>query len=157
MLAGLTTAGNFYVIASGDQRAIPFSLGCMTLFTAQIAFVKIRRTMLSQSVTSDMIYSAVTAYLVAAIAWACAYLWVELTFPGGFQGTLHPHRYFPTASPADLIYFSVATMTTAGYGDISPVGGLTRNLAMLQMLFGTMYPSVILARLVGLHCSPIKE
>lgn len=156
-LAGLGALGNLYVIASGDGRAIPFSLVCLGLFTGQLVYVKIRRTMLSPRISSDMIYSALIAYLVACISWTCAYLLTELAYPGSFHGNLHSHRHFPTASPADLIYFSVTTMTTAGYGDISPSGGLSRNLAMLQMLFGTMYPSVVLARLVGLHCSDFSQ
>lgn len=142
---------NVVVVATGNPTLVPLSLTCIMLFSVQLAVVKIRRTLLSPRVTRDMIYSAMTAYMVAGLAWCTAYLLTEKLHPGSFLGAIHHDKYFATVSPADMIYFSVSTMTTAGYGDILPVSPMARNLACLQMLFGTMYPSVILARLVGLH------
>ena len=48
------------------------------------------------------------------------------------------------------VYFSFVTLTTVGYGDISPVARAARSLAMLEALIGQLYPAVILARLVSL-------
>ena len=48
------------------------------------------------------------------------------------------------------MYFSFVTLTTVGYGDISPVARAARSLAMLEALIGQLYPAVILARLVSL-------
>ena len=92
-----------------------------------------------------------TAYLVVALGFTASYLLVALQFPHAFVGPLHAHRFFPNASPGDMIYFSIATLTTAGSGDISPVEPVGRMVVSVEMLFGTLYPTVILARLVGLH------
>lgn len=107
--------------------------------------------MWSRRVTGETIYSAMTAYLVVALGFTASYLLVALQFPHAFVGQLHAHRFFPNASPGDMIYFSIATLTTAGYGDIAPVDPIGRMVASVEMLFGTLYPTVILARLVGLH------
>ena len=46
-------------------------------------------------------------------------------------------------------YFSYVTMTTLGYGDITPVVPMTRTLAYLQAVAGTFYMAVVVASLVG--------
>jgi hypothetical protein len=50
-----------------------------------------------------------------------------------------------------LLYFSFTTLTTAGYGDITPVHPLARNLANLESVVGQLYPATLLARLVSLE------
>ena len=49
--------------------------------------------------------------------------------------------------------FSIITLTTLGYGDIIPVGDFARTLVSLESIIGVMYPSIIIARLVGLYSS----
>jgi hypothetical protein len=50
-----------------------------------------------------------------------------------------------------LLYFSLVSLTTVGYGDIVPVSGLARPVVVLEGVFGTLYLAVMIARLVGLH------
>ncbi|MGC9435220.1 MAG: potassium channel family protein [Methanomicrobiales archaeon] len=50
---------------------------------------------------------------------------------------------------SDFIYFSFTTLTTSGYGDIVPVGGLVRAVASLEMVVGVLYIAVLVARLVA--------
>lgn len=52
---------------------------------------------------------------------------------------------------SDLIYFSFATLTTVGYGDILPVHPLARSLSNLEAIIGQLYPATLLARLVTLE------
>jgi len=59
-----------------------------------------------------------------------------------------------TDSPAlasELIYFSFATLTTTGYGDISPVHPVARALCNVEAILGQLYPATLLARLVTLE------
>jgi hypothetical protein len=55
------------------------------------------------------------------------------------------------ARPPDWIYLSFVTLTTVGYGGITPHGHATRSLAILEALIGQLYPTIVLARLVSLH------
>ncbi|MFM0632818.1 potassium channel family protein [Paraburkholderia xenovorans] len=55
------------------------------------------------------------------------------------------------ARPPDWIYLSFATLTTVGYGGITPHGHATRSLAILEALVCQLYPTIVLARLVSLH------
>jgi hypothetical protein len=64
-----------------------------------------------------------------------------------------------------LTYFSFTTLTTLGYGDITPVNWMARNLTILESTFGQIYLTVLIARLVGLHiagkqkeaCTPTND
>jgi hypothetical protein len=50
-----------------------------------------------------------------------------------------------------MMYFSLVSITTMGFGDIVPVSGLARPLVVLEGVFGQLYLAVMIARLVGLH------
>ena len=49
------------------------------------------------------------------------------------------------------IYFSFATLSTIGYGDISPVAGVARMLAVAEAVVGMFYVTMLIARLVSLY------
>jgi hypothetical protein len=48
------------------------------------------------------------------------------------------------------VYFSFSTLTTVGYGDITPVARVARSLSNMEALIGQLYPAIVLARLVSL-------
>ncbi|TMH36512.1 MAG: two pore domain potassium channel family protein [Betaproteobacteria bacterium] len=99
------------------------------------------------TVSADRIMGAVVLYLLLGIAWAAAYEVVALlhTANAFAGGDLH------AKGPARWLYFSFVTLTTVGYGDITPVAPAARSLAVLEALLGQLYPAIILARLVSLH------
>jgi hypothetical protein len=53
-------------------------------------------------------------------------------------------------------YFSYVTLTTLGYGDITPLSNTARSMAILESMFGQFYLAVMIARLVGLHIAQSK-
>jgi hypothetical protein len=59
--------------------------------------------------------------------------------------------------PTAVLYFSFATLTTLGYGDIVPVSAIARTLATLEAITGQLYLAVLVARLVGLHIAESLE
>lgn len=98
------------------------------------------------TVTADRIMAAVALYLLIGFDWAVAYELVALHTPVAFAGTI-----VSTHGPERWVYFSFVTLTTVGYGDITPVARAARSLAVLEALTGQLYPAVILARLVSLR------
>ena len=56
-------------------------------------------------------------------------------------------------SGATLLYFSFSTLTTVGYGDITPLHPMARNIANFEAVLGQLYPATLLARLVSLEIS----
>ena len=53
----------------------------------------------------------------------------------------------------NALYFSFTTLSTVGYGDIVPVSGIARMLAMVEAVFGMFYVTLLIARLVSLYSS----
>jgi hypothetical protein len=100
-------------------------------------------------VTANTIMGSIVAYLLLAIAFASLYEILERSQPGSFNG-IPEGATFHQLSDA-LIYFSLVSLTTMGYGDIVPVSNLARPLAALEGVIGTLYLAVMIARLVGLH------
>lgn len=97
------------------------------------------------SVTPHRIFGAVAAYLLLGLVWAQAYQLVSLAHPGAFTGAV------AASAETTWVYFSFVTLTTTGYGDITPVHASARSLANLEALIGQLYPAILLARLVSLE------
>jgi len=107
-------------------------------------------------VTAHRIRGAILIYLLLAVMWTFTYQVVALTIPQAFrlpEGLTGD----PDALRRELTYFSVVTLTTTGYGDITPVHPLARTLAMLEALVGQLYPAIVLAWLVSLAIMHRKE
>ncbi len=96
----------------------------------------------------DRVFGAVVLYLLLGLLWAVAYHVVNRIVPGSFIG--HPAD---AVDLSDWVYFSFVTLTTVGYGDITPAAQGARSLAMLEALTGQLYPAVIIARLVSLQAT----
>jgi len=89
--------------------------------------------------------------------WANLYSIIELLHSGSFQ--LVESFSSPQDLKLNMIYFSFTTLTTLGYGDITPLSPYARSFANLEALIGQLYPAILLARLVslqGTHHHPKK-
>lgn len=150
-LVAMAVLTNLLVITTDDGKYIPISLTCVGLFAFLVCQVRVQDSLRSSEVSAESLYSAVTAYMVAAVGFACLFQLCESAHPGSFEGTFHPNRFFPGPGMSDMIYFSICNLTNTGHSGIMAIDPLARNLANLEMLFGTLYPTIILARLVGLH------
>jgi voltage-gated potassium channel len=109
-----------------------------------------RQVLLSGPVDLNKVVGSFCIYLLLGLLWATLYLLVLALKADAFHG-LDPggwHRVFP-----DLLYFSFATLTTVGYGDISPVAPLARFFAFMEAVVGQFYMAVLVASLVGIGIS----
>jgi hypothetical protein len=102
-----------------------------------------------KEVTRDLIIGAAVVYLLMAIMWTFVFTVVETLHPGSFN---LPEGQSMEAGE-HFIYFSFVTLTTLGYGDITPVTRLARNLCTLEAVIGQLYLVVQVAWLVGVHVS----
>lgn len=136
------------LVVGGAAFELVSSLVTVSWIVYAIAIVG-KQFFVETRVTTNMIYGAVVTYLLAAIAFAFVYEAIELCQPGSFSGL--PEGAGPLALGDALLYFSLVSLTTVGYGDITPVSSLARPLAVLEGAFGALYLAVVVARLVGLH------
>ena len=99
-------------------------------------------------VTFDLMNGGICGYLMIGMMWAMMFSVLE---------GLNPESFFMAHNQGkdieNFIYFSFVTLTTLGYGDITPLTGPARSLVMLEAIVGQLYLTVFIARLVGLHIS----
>jgi hypothetical protein len=100
-------------------------------------------------VTIHRIMGAVILYLSIALIFANAYRVSAILLHPSFTGLTKVEG----GSLSQLLYFSLTTITTTGYGDILPVHPFVRSLANLESVMGQLFPATLLARLVTLHAT----
>ena len=127
----------------GDTLFTFFSLSALVY----VLFLQVSR---EGPVTAHRIRGAIALYLLIAMLFAFLYSLAEELVPGAFN---MPGDWSRTASSSGeaFYYFSIVTLTTVGFGDITAVHPLVRSLVMLEALIGQLYPAILLARLVTLE------
>jgi voltage-gated potassium channel Kch len=126
----------------GTQAAAAASgLVVFATFTLLVLF----RTLSPGPITRRRIEGAVAAYLLIAMSFAFAFLLIEQIRPG----SLDLGKPGPETADQLVGYFSLVTLTTVGYGDVTPVTPLARRLAMLEGLIGQLYPAIVIGWMVG--------
>lgn len=101
-------------------------------------------------VNSEVLCAGISGYLLLGLIWMFAYILVSQLQPGSFSfnvGTPATH----SIQGFDAFYFSYVTLSTVGYGDITPVASGARMLAMMEAMTGTLYMAVLISRLVALY------
>lgn len=148
---GLAVAGIVLSILSasipGDAYALS-SLAAAAGFIAVAAWCTGSKVLLGNEISANRVVGAVTLYLLFGVLWAILYAIIEHTGSGSFNGVSEP---VSKGWSSDWLYFSFVTMTTLGYGDITPVSATARALAYLQAVFGQFYIAILVAGLVSAY------
>jgi hypothetical protein len=108
-------------------------------------------------VTGHRISGAIVVYLLLGALWALLYQLTALIIPQAFRLPEDLAGSDPDMLQRLLMYFSFITLTSTGYGDITPVHPVARLLAMLEALVGQLYLAITLARLVSLEIMHRQE
>lgn len=100
-------------------------------------------------ITLQRVQGAIAGYLLLGLIWVSAYELLELFSPGAIRNS--NQAIPPETMTPNLIYFSFTTLTTVGYGDLTPVHHVARSLAMMEALTGQLFPAILIARLVSME------
>lgn len=125
-------------------------LGFMLFYVIMTAWSAMRLVLFSGAVDNNKIIGSFCVFLLLGVIWATLYAILVEYRADFFHGleTAGWHQSFP-----DLLYFSFVTLTTLGYGDITPATPLTRFLAFMEAIVGQFYLAVLVASLVGMGVS----
>ncbi|MBM4245267.1 MAG: two pore domain potassium channel family protein [Deltaproteobacteria bacterium] len=136
-----------------NDAALAIELALRILFVGYV-ILRITREILRQGdvVTADTIAGAACVYMLLGVLWANAYLLLEHLRPGSFAIPAEWRLPGNQVGPA-LVYFSYATLTTVGYGDIHAAGPAGGGLAIVEAIVGQLFLAITIARLVGQHLS----
>ena len=126
-------------------------LGVFVAFVAAVVLVEVLE---EDRVSLDTIFGGIAIYLLIGLGWAIAFSILEHLEPGSYpfagqalQEIRLPYEFvFP-----ELLYFSFVTLTTLGYGDMTPATQPARALAVSEAMAGQLFVAIFIARLVALH------
>jgi voltage-gated potassium channel len=117
----------------------------------------LRYVFANRQLDTDGIFATIAAYLLIAFLFSQLYLIVLDWSPGSFDLPIAAAQRTTSQLHADMLYFSMITLATVGYGDILPVSSTARALAMIEATVGQFYVAVIVAAFVGMYSSRHRD
>ena len=148
-----STVLNYFLISPSLRLVAIVAYG---LFFTLMAITILSTIIKAKKVTTETIYASICVYLLLGIIWTMIFAVIEIIEPGSFLSggapvvDLHGDPAEQNVF-ANLIYYSFVTLTTLGYGDITPVSPYARALSSLEAVVGQLFIAVLIARLVGMH------
>ncbi len=141
-------------LAPSPGRYLIGSIGWLLLF-AFVTWTGLRGVLRHKRVTRETISMAISTYLLIGLTWGVLYIVIFQVQPGAFNfGTTAPMVDPETARvhafPV-LVYFSLTTLATIGFGDIAAVSLQARYAAVAEGLTGQLFLAILIARLVGMY------
>jgi hypothetical protein len=144
----MATAGAIFRIRSPSLLDLNLFAGAWLIMGVTMGWVVARAVFAGGRVTYHRVMGAVLLYLATAIVFVALFTFIGSLVPKAFSGL---QVVDSPALASNLVYFSFATLTTTGYGEIYPVHPIARSLCNLESIFGQLYPATLLARLVTLE------
>ena len=109
--------------------------------------ISLRRIVLAPAVTAEVICAGVSLYLLIGVNWALTYVFLDVMDPATFESLAIGFG----KGVSEFLYFSFATLTTLGYGDLTPDSHFGRIWSILEAVIGVLYIAILVARLVSLY------
>lgn len=134
----------------GPRIIITYALWIAAPIAVLVRVIRDRR------ITLNTIYGAINAYVLFGLLMGFQYTAIEEIESGSFAIPGNPGDDYTD----DLLYYSLVTQTTLGFGDIAPVKAVPRSLSVIQAILGQMYLVVLVARLVAMqvaHAADVEE
>lgn len=123
-----------------------FSDVLSALFMILSIIAIVLRILSETEINADVIKGAICIYLMIGILWGIFYKILVNINDNSFELSI-----FIDASPQyQLFYFSFTTLTTLGYGDISPLNSVGMMLSNIEALLGQLFPAIFISKLVSL-------
>lgn len=151
VIAGILALGALVLnlvklVATGALIEILSDLSTICLLGFAVAVI-LNRIARLEATNLNVLSGAAAVYLLLALIWALSYRVISDLAPGAFMG-LSPNQL---SAWTQFLYFSLTTLTTLGYGDITPINPFARIWATLEAVVGTLYVAILVARLVSLY------
>ena len=124
-------------------RAVAAALTALLVVVAPAAIVK--RLAAHPTITLNTFYGAVCVYLLIAMFFASIFSLTGVLSDDPFFAQVQPPE---AAGALDYLYFSLVTITTVGYGDLTAVGGVGRMMAVFEAILGQLYLITVVSLVV---------
>jgi voltage-gated potassium channel len=121
-------------------------------FFVYVTWSQLRSLLKQREVTGETISMSISIYLLLGLSWGLLYIVIFTRHPEAFSLGASPQAGEQHAFPI-LIYFSLTTLSTVGFGDITPLTLPARYAAVAEGITGQFYLAILVARLVGMQMS----
>jgi hypothetical protein len=149
VLAVMDAAINIVAMVQGT-RGHPLVEGAYLVFDAFITVIIFFEVIRTKEIDRDAIFGIVCVYLLIGVTFGTLYDLLETLVPGSFQINVTSANVEYVGWRV-LIFFSFMTLTTIGYGDVTPVTFQAQSLALIEGVIGVLYVAVLIARIVGIY------
>jgi Ion channel len=148
--------GRWLPLYSADIRVF-LAIDILTAaFLLYITIMILTQVLSAGRVTLDTIAGAMCSYCLIGLAWAFVYRAMFMINPHAFvfaAGSFHIFENNTRSEPQlmNFAYYSFATLTTTGFGDITPAVGVSRAISVIEAIVGQFFLAILIARLVSLE------
>jgi hypothetical protein len=156
LFVALTITVHWMRIATGAKGLLVWDALLSMLSLCAFTMVVLWQVNRKGPVTGHRVRGAVAGYLLLALCCAYAYALIDFLIPGAFQMPTADAQSTQAQTDA-FLYFSIVTLTTLGYGDITAVHTVARSVVMIEALLGQLYPAILIARLVTMEMEARKN
>lgn len=123
----------------------------MIVFLVYTLAVVLRHIFSAASVSIDEIYGAISVYVMIGLAFGITYHLLNTFVPGSFKFNVGADTM------SSLIYLSFATISTVGFGDITPLSAVARSISIIEMIIGATYVAVLIGTLINTSRDGARE
>jgi voltage-gated potassium channel len=126
-----------------------FTAFAAIIFTTFLMLHLFRFILLAPRVNSEVVCAGISGYLILGILWAMIFLLIDKVDPDAFNIGSSPAS--ASMDSFDAMCFSFGTLSTLGYGNITPVSRPARMLPTIEAVIGMFYVAILISRLVALY------
>jgi voltage-gated potassium channel len=145
------TGSEFVRIASDISSLALLGLTTLVMFNSLLS---------AEHVSQDTVIGGICVYLLIGLCFALSFILITDLSPGALMQDGAPlvrSAADPSAHATTCLYFSFVTLTTLGYGDITPVGDVAHMFAVAEAVIGQLYLAIFVARLIALYVVGIRR
>lgn len=117
---------------------------CLAAYLFLVTAAMIYNVATSKEVNAEIIFCSINGYLLMGIIGALSFITLDIFVPYSLGQEVSPE-----GGINNYIYFSYVTLSTLGYGDISPITPVSRSFAVLLSISGQIYLTIVIAMLIG--------
>lgn len=142
-----------WIVSPGEYpRLSALATGAVLAVMLAAVGVMFKHIITARRISQDIIFGSVAIYLLAGVLWALTYDLVNQIMPGTVIKTVGEMATVQDRAAAfpEFTYFSFITLTSVGYGDLTPIGAPARSFAIVEGVFGQLYTAILIGKLVGM-------
>jgi hypothetical protein len=152
-LVGAAVGLRFASVERGAEALFNWALVLHAFVYVTVLALLLRYVFGPEVMDGDRLWGAASAYLMIGILWCFVYALIELEK----NQTFYVRGQAAKLQLIDLLYFSFSTITTIGFGDIVPATRGAQLAAVFEGIVGTLFLSVLIAKLVGVYPPPAQR